>query len=428
MQYAHEYPALALRTEGNYTYLKSIWRHGQVCEWIPFDGEPGFTPTQLASMRYQHAVTGINTECSELLQLFVADYLGNLEEPLDKLEVLKELGDIMWYVNLAFQALFTFSIPTMPRFPVSQAGVIRFSDYVNRSREMADGLEQVCVPVTMMELAVSAQHAGNLLLKWVKNTLYYGQVRDKGDIETQLCLIIAQVGKMAKMLGSDICAVLAINVDKLQKRFPEGFNGVDAVAQKDEAPGYKSLSDAPVWPTEHECTAACHDDTPDHLKAPADRQGLIIDGTFDQSTLTEPGATDKSDVAVLEQMDAVERFSRHLDQAAAIVATWPEWKRNLLGGAINSCVTQIDSLVEEIKPTAIPLASPQADLESRVRALSEQDIMLLETSVKFIRGLHEHQGVVTNQDELVSHFTRIVKGLGWGPTDKSASLPAQPLS
>ena len=243
----HLYPALALNTEGDYSYLKSAWRNGKLEKWQPYDGESGFNAHQITAMRYQHAVIGINTECSELMQLFIGDYLATLDAPLEKVEAIKELGDIMWYVSLAYQALLTFHIPTSPKLPVSQSAVIRFSDAVCNAQEIADASNSVVVPTTLMDLAVSAQHAGNLLLKWFKNACFYGQVRDQGEIGTQLALIVTQVAKMAKLLGVSMQEVLEINIDKLKRRYPNGFNGVDAVAQADEAPGYKSVSDRPNW-------------------------------------------------------------------------------------------------------------------------------------------------------------------------------------
>lgn len=454
---AHLYPALALKTEGTYEYVKNVWRNGRFSTWLPNDGEPGFTDGQLTTMRYEHSVIGINTEASELHQLFVADYLGNLESPLDSMEAVKELGDIMWYVSLCYQASYTFKVITSPHFAPSVPGTVKFADAVNRAREIADGMESRTVPVTLMSLSMSIQHAANLLLKWLKNSLYYGQVRASGDIETQLCLIIAQVARLARLLGSDINKVLEINIDKLKRRYPAGFNGEDAVKQADEAPGYKSISDQPVLPTtanlmvEMDARMRNEAENPgpertleekawmtNHMvetlrrceKEHQDRRvGLIIDGTFDQTVLPEP--CDRSDLAVLAENEQRDKFTEFLAYATATVATWPTWKRDILGRLLISDVGEINSVVEqvthEVQP---PPALPQADLPSRVRALTDEDVKMLEESVGFIKRMHECHDVVVSEQVLAGHFNQVIKCLGWQPSEAAQPVvpPSQPLS
>ena len=381
---ANLYPALALNTEGDYTYIKNVWRNGAPGKWFPSDGEPGFNARQLTAMRYQHAVIGINTECSELMQLFTGVYLSTIDAPLDDMEAIKEMGDIMWYCSLAYQALFTFVIPTSPRFPASQPGVIRFTDAVNYAQHMAEVMRITTATTTRMDLSVSAQHAANLLLKWFKNACFYGQAREQHEIETQLSLIILNVAKLARLLGYDMSEVLDINIEKLKRRYPEGFNGTAAVAQADEAPGYESISDRVAW---NIADARQHmdDQVLSYQQACAAREkGLAIDNTFDQSTLPEP--SDKSDIACL--------------------------------------------YIETPKDEAARIST--ARFEAVLQTLTNEDLEVLTTVIEAVKKLHTSADMFIIGEEigkLTSQLYNVATALGWSePVDHSGNLPPKPLS
>lgn len=449
---AHLYPTLALNTEGDYLYLKNTWRNGTSGKWFPGDGEPGFTARQLNAMRYQHAIIGINTETSELMQLFFGDYLATLDAPLDKAEAIKELGDIMWYCSLAYQALLTFVIPTSPRFPVSQAAVIRFTDVVNYAQAKSDGMQPSSVITARMDLAVSAQHAGNLLLKWFKNACFYGQVREQHEIETQLALIISHVAKLARLLGSNISEVLDINIDKLRRRYPEGFNGQDAVAQADESPGYKSVSDRTVWSKED--TARVYDD----LVMLSHQEGQKrLDLAYEKAMKSlNPNAVPqfhskefsenmekkagKPAGMLIDNTDRPPDCSP--DRPAVDQIVGKEKAGEPIGLLIDNTFDQstlpdpsdksdIECLrAETLREEVARLA--HARLEAVLADLTTEDIEVLTTVIRAVKKAHTTVDITAIGEELgrfTSQLYNVATALGWSePVDHSGNLPSQPLS
>ena len=59
-------------------------------------------PVELAKDRLMHAAFGVNSEAGEIAGILQKEYQGH---PVDRNHLLKELGDLMWFVAEACTAL-----------------------------------------------------------------------------------------------------------------------------------------------------------------------------------------------------------------------------------------------------------------------------------------------------------------------------------
>lgn len=63
----------------------------------------------------------------------------------------------------------------------------------------------------------------------IKKTLYYGKELDKVNLAEELSDIFWYCALACKVLEVDFEKVMLMNIKKLQKRYPNGFNDVDAI-------------------------------------------------------------------------------------------------------------------------------------------------------------------------------------------------------
>lgn len=119
----------------------------------------------------------------------VGEY-GELEEALggcDRDEVLKELGDVLWYATALFLAIRPLGRP-----------------YEITERQTAP-----------TAIAGICDH--------VKKNCWHGKDLDYGLIQNRLNSVMAELLLAATALGWTIEDVAQANMDKLEKRYPQGF-------------------------------------------------------------------------------------------------------------------------------------------------------------------------------------------------------------
>ena len=203
-----EYPELAARTEGEYAHLRELWAFGD-----------------LKQMRLQHAILGINTETAEVLQCYkrddADDELADNSESFQArhdLEVAKELGDVTWYVSLLIRSIHDDKDDEFGRICES-------------AQVISDTLERID-KVDCKRVAEQMDRAANALLKRLKNQMFYGTVPD--DLIAHAGVIMLAVADLATQHGYSILEILELNIKKLRKKFPNGFNGVDAETKRHE--------------------------------------------------------------------------------------------------------------------------------------------------------------------------------------------------
>lgn len=197
-----DYPELAGRTEGEYAHLRELWAFGD-----------------LKQMRIHHAILGINTEAAELLEPDPGDEYTSQAEL--NLMFVKEVGDVLWYVSLLFGAL--YGPNTSAEFASRCREAQRISDTEGRANK-----------VDVRRIAGIIDVTSNWLLKRMKNQMFYGTPLVDDELNARAGMILLSCTDLARAHGYTLLQVLELNIDKLRKRFPDGFNGVDAETKRHE--------------------------------------------------------------------------------------------------------------------------------------------------------------------------------------------------
>jgi len=392
-----EYPGLAGRTEGNYAYLRHIWTFGLCEAWQPADGEAPLSCAKLKQMRLQHGIIGLNTEAAEVCDLIAKPIEGEASQAEYCLEVAKELGDVMWYTTLLFHFNNGNDSPQLAdRFSRVCTSAQRIADEASRK----DNASEIRSVVWAYEL----DRLANMLLKRLKNQMFYGTIPEEDQLVEWLTGIVLRVTQIGHQHGYTLQQILELNIDKLKRKFPNGFNGVDAETKR-------------------------HENSPQGDRVTeAETRGLAYPRPLGPVTPLLPSS---------EYADR-KRFEAFLAECAATVATWPAWKQNLLGQHVRNAVSKPDAITTiQYEDMAPPPAVPQSDLTARIKDLAAFDVHILELAVAVIKEIHESenpQHLVDLHSGVLKNMSSAVERLGWQPTreavvvDASAGLPSQPLS
>lgn len=143
--------------------------------------------------RILHAAIGASTEVSELV----------LAEPGDITNVKEEMGDILWYIAIAADAL----------------GLNRIEDFLPLADKARVDLDAI---KAMVGSAADA-------LDVVKRGLFYGIELDEVKFGGHFGTLLDAVQILAKDSGWTLTDLKVANIGKLSKRYPEKFTSEKAV-------------------------------------------------------------------------------------------------------------------------------------------------------------------------------------------------------
>lgn len=149
---------------------------------------------------FRHATFGLVTEVGELVDSFKRHYFYGLE--LDTRNVKEEIGDILWYVALAYHAL-DESIP----------------NYV----------EDISLENSRFHLSSTDALLAGLVRKSSDVFFFFNALKDKTCVTDDLEDILVYLKLFCEDKGIDIYECADANVEKLKKRYPEKFTVEDAV-------------------------------------------------------------------------------------------------------------------------------------------------------------------------------------------------------
>lgn len=155
---------------------------------------------------FLNCVLGLFGESAELLDVFLKTEEGFTHEAL------KELGDILWYVAV---------MSATKQLDVEKMFDIAMYEFTNSE---SDGMLN---PTYKMII-----HAG-AIGDHVKKVRYQGHKLEIEIIEYNLTKIVQYVADISYELDSSIKIVMDMNIEKLMKRYPEGFKASDSVNRKE---------------------------------------------------------------------------------------------------------------------------------------------------------------------------------------------------
>lgn len=142
-----------------------------------------------------HFALGLAGEAGEMAEHFTLD-------PDDK-TIPKEIGDTCWYIAMG-ATLFEMSLQT----------VAYGSSAVDRP------VDESSAHQVLLSLCGSVSK----LTEHIKKAAYFGHELDFTKIETQLAVVWWHIPRLALIFDTPLELILDRNIDKLRKRYPDGFS------------------------------------------------------------------------------------------------------------------------------------------------------------------------------------------------------------
>lgn len=220
MKSPKDYQALAARTSGanGVSYVPS--KFGPLTE-IPKE----------VIVRIETCSLGLIGEVGELAD-HIKKVIGH-GHPIDHALCQKELGDISWYIAEAY-SMFGLEAPdddideayTTFKADLQKADA-RYQDAHERP---IDNMRQVASLLRKMSASVGA--IGGM----IEGALYGGAIFryiPPSDLRTMLDMLSGMTNTVALRLGFTFREILELNIEKLKKRYPEGFKSEDSINRKE---------------------------------------------------------------------------------------------------------------------------------------------------------------------------------------------------
>jgi NTP pyrophosphatase (non-canonical NTP hydrolase) len=160
-----------------------------------------------------HGACGMLTELGEVADAYKKHEVYG--KPLDKTNVLEELGDLMWYLAL-YANYGEYTLTAVPNMgPITEDSAFKLS--------AEHFLLLNFVPV----IGVTYMAASESMLYGNKEV---DLAFEKSEVQEAIGSAICTVEAFAKLLGSTLAEVLQMNINKLEKRYKSGgFTAEEAI-------------------------------------------------------------------------------------------------------------------------------------------------------------------------------------------------------
>lgn len=162
------------------------------------------------NIRLLHACAGISSELAELIELEESFSPG---ETLDRVNLMEELGDILWYIGIASDSLnATEDIASETPFE---------GELIKHDEDLANHIMQFCLNVGRI--------SGELVDKAVKKSIFYGKKVNDQDLIDHLRHIHQNVKYLLENAGYTLEHAREKNIAKLKARYGEKFSEAAAL-------------------------------------------------------------------------------------------------------------------------------------------------------------------------------------------------------
>ncbi len=192
--------------------------------------------TLTSEERAKNICFGLTGECGELADMYKKHLFHGHE--LDKEKVIKECGDIMWYLANAMYHMNTERVAEVRNaLDTSRDDGRKITPYWKPLKRLYYNVEGSTENATfefdykqpILELSHVSATLGHLLLTPYLKTLYFSRTRSS----TQVVMMIYIIKGILSSVGSDLDECLRLNVEKLKKRYPDGFSTQESIERKD---------------------------------------------------------------------------------------------------------------------------------------------------------------------------------------------------
>lgn len=157
-----------------------------------------------------HLVIGLSTEMSELMMCYQPYFAGYQLNTIDKTNAVEEFGDLLYYANTLSHRLKV----TMPRYGI------------NAEKNPWHGKVWTDILISLNT------EVGNLLDQCKK--VFYGKEMNLDEMRVIHTNIMTLLDAACAITGEKPAVIMAANIAKLAKRYPEGFFDTNAQAARDK--------------------------------------------------------------------------------------------------------------------------------------------------------------------------------------------------
>ena len=164
-----------------------------------------------------HAALGIASESGELANVINAAWMKLYFDPN---EIPEEIGDGCWYAAL-LASLFEWDFKDM------------FLDPATAS-DMSVSLAGAVLGRNPVALCMQWTAFAGEIVSCVKSHVIYGKELDVALLEKNLKLFVTTAALLASIHSIPLEHILALNISKLQKRYPEEYSDFNAIERKDK--------------------------------------------------------------------------------------------------------------------------------------------------------------------------------------------------
>lgn len=176
-----------------------------------------FTPVQqrlsdIRNIRLIHASAGITSEIAELFELEGKSWNG-ADSVIDRVNLMEECGDILWYIGIACDTLDCTDRVTAELG--YKANVIKYDDDLNNSLHNT--------------AALLSEYSGTFADLAIKKLCFYGKPFNAEPLIELLTKIHTSVRMLLQEAGYDVTDARERNIAKLKARYGEKFTEAAAL-------------------------------------------------------------------------------------------------------------------------------------------------------------------------------------------------------
>lgn len=162
---------------------------------------------EIRNIRLIHACAGISSELAELIQLS-----EEVEEKIDRVNLMEELGDILWYIGVASDALGAVD---------DIAGETPYSGVKMDDTDLHESIDAF--------ISAVGEISGLLVDKAIKKNIFYGKPFNAQPIIEHLRHIHQNVKYLLENAGYTLEQARERNIAKLKARYGEKFTEAAAL-------------------------------------------------------------------------------------------------------------------------------------------------------------------------------------------------------
>lgn len=161
---------------------------------------------------------GLSGEAGEVADLIKKYFYHG--KPFDRAKLIEEAGDVLWYAAYLYHTLDIYPFDTVIE------SVSQWPGFVFPELNEAELFTRIGLKLTTKASAVTLS---------ISNELEFGP----GGKYVALCIseelnsLVNQVRALALLLDSSLIEMCQVNIAKLNKRYPNGFNTADSLARVD---------------------------------------------------------------------------------------------------------------------------------------------------------------------------------------------------